>query len=101
MLSEEIASVVQSHQNRLKPLQLDIAMIEDYYIGRHSMNEAKDTITPYEALNYSEEMGELLEVNVTLKRGMERIGFVSLYPLSILKEYIEVVSSYLMKILDL
>ena len=82
-------------------MQLDIAMIENYCIGRHSMNEAKDTITPYEALNYSEEMGELLEVNVSLKRGMERIGFVSLYPLSVLKEYVEVVSSYLTKILYL
>ena len=82
-------------------MQLDIAMIENYCIGRHSMNEAKDTITPYEALNYSEDMGELLEVNVNLNRGMERIGFVSLYPLSVLKEYVEVVSSYLMKILYL
>ena len=74
-------------------------MIEDYCIGRHSMNEAKNTITPYEALNYSEDMGDLLEVNVSLKRGMERIGFVSLYPLSVLKEYVEVVCSHLMKII--
>lgn len=46
-----------------------------------------DNSSPYEALLELEENGQLLEINLELKNGLEWIEFITLYPKDVLANY--------------
>lgn len=78
-------AVITARQGTISPSELDQFM-KDCYIGN-----GDEISTPFEALIDLEEEGHTLEVTINLKSGLERIGFISLHPLPILKDYANLV----------
>lgn len=89
-LAQEMKTVITARQNTIHSIKTQ-SYIDHCTIGNYKPSDS-EVVSPYKALSVMEEKGEICQVSVHLKSGLERIGFVSLNPLSTLNDYTNLVS---------